>query len=81
MSTPMTYAVNTIPSTRRAPAQSKSWIQRAFDRLLSARHAQAERYLVDYLSALSDERLRELGYGDEEIRQIRVERRLPESVN
>lgn len=81
MSTPMTCAVNTIPSTRRASAQSKSWIQRAFDRLFAGRQAQAERYLVDYLSALSNERLAELGYSEEEIRQIRVERRLPQSAN
>jgi len=82
MSTPITYNVNTIPETRReTERKGTSWLQRVFDRLLAAREAQVERYLVDYLSSLSNERLADLGYTEEQIRQIRVERRLPDLPN
>lgn len=82
MSTPITYNVNTIPETRRGTDRKEpNWLQRVFDRLLAAREAQTERYLVDYLSALSNARLAELGYTEEQIRQIRVERQLPDLPN
>ncbi len=75
MSTPTTYTIADTPMSR---GKSNGLLQRMFDRLLAAREAQAHRYLVDYLSAMSDARLAELGYTDEQIRQIRMERRLPE---
>ncbi len=75
MSTPITYTIGNVPVSR---AKSKGLIQRLFDRLLAAREAQAHRYLVDYLSAMSDARLIELGYTASQIEQIKVERRLPE---
>lgn len=82
MSTQVAYGVDAIPETRTAAKpKSASLLQRVFDRLLAAREAQANRYLVDYLSALSDARLAELGYTDHQIRQIRSDRRLPETSN
>lgn len=82
MSTQIAYGVDAIPETRtEAKPKSAGWLQRVFDRLLAAREAQAHRYLVDYLSAMSDARLAELGYTEEQIRKIRAERRLPETSN
>lgn len=79
MSTQIAYGVDAVPETRtEAKPRSASWIQRVFDRLAASREAQANRYLVDYLSAMSDARLAELGYTDEQIYCIRNERRLPE---
>lgn len=77
MSTPITYSIDAIPRSKTESPSKPGWLRRAFDRLLAAREAQAHRYIVDYLSKLSNERLAELGYTDEQIRQIRVERRLP----
>jgi len=79
MSTQIAYGVDAIPEARsETKPRSASWVQRVFDRLAASREAQANRYLVDYLSAMSDERLAELGYTDAQIRCIRTERRLPE---
>lgn len=75
MSTPTTYTIADTPMSR---GKSNGLLQRLFDRLLAAREAQAHRYLVDCLSNMSDARLAALGYTDEQIRQIRIERRLPE---
>lgn len=77
MSTPITYGINAIPEARNK-ARSAGWLQRVFDRLAASREAQATRYLVDYLSTMSDARLAELGYTDVQIRYMRTERRLPE---
>lgn len=78
MSTPITYSIGNVPESR---TKSGGWVQRVFDRLLAARETQAHRYLVDYLAGLSDARLTDLGYTGEQIRQIRVERRLPERAS
>jgi hypothetical protein len=51
--------------------------QRALERFIEAREAQGRRRVLDYLITLSDERLAGLGYTDEQIRQIRFERKLP----
>lgn len=75
MSTPIAYGVDAVPEVR---TKSSGFLTRIFDRLTAAREAQAERYLVNYLSALSDSRLEELGYTDAQIREIRINRRLPE---
>jgi len=77
MSTEIAYDVHSIPQSTSEKARSAGWLQRVYNRLLAAREAQATRYLVNYLSGLSDSRLAELGYTDEQIRQIRKERRLP----
>lgn len=77
MSTPITYDINTVPESR---PKSRGLLARFLERLIAAREAQAKRYLVNYLSLMSDERLRDLGYSDQQIRELRVERRLPEKV-
>lgn len=78
MSTPITYTIDAVPRSRAEAPSKPGWLRRAFYGLLAAREAQAHRYIVDYLSRLSNERLAELGYTDEQIRLLRVEGRLPE---
>ena len=75
MSTPITYGVDAIPETR---AKSTGFLAGFFARLIASREAQAQRYLVNYLSSLSDERLQDLGYTDAQIRKLRIERQLPQ---
>ncbi|MFO7298280.1 MAG: hypothetical protein DIU57_007555 [Pseudomonadota bacterium] len=71
MSTEIAYDVRAIPQSTSEKGKSTGWLQRIYNRLLAAREAQATRYLLDYLSGLSDTRLAELGYTDEQIQQIR----------
>lgn len=79
MSTQIAYGVDAIPETRNeSKPKTAGWIERVFDRLAASRQAQANRYLVTYLSAMSDERLADLGYTDEQIRCIRTEGRMPD---
>ncbi len=66
-----TYGV-AVPDTTEG-----SWFKRAFDRMLAAGEAQGQRRVVNYLAMQSDRRLKEIGYTDAQIRQIRVDRILP----
>jgi len=77
MSTPITYDIGTLPRSRTETQSEKGWFRRALDRLMAARQAQAERLIVDSLNRMSDERLAEYGYTKDQIRMIRVDRRLP----
>ena len=75
MSTPIAYGLEAIPQTS---TKSAGWLKRAYDRLLAARERQATMYVVNYLAALTDNRLAEMGYTAEQIRAIRVDRKLPQ---
>lgn len=74
MSTPITYGMEAVPNTS---SRAAGRFQRALERFIEAREAQGRRRVLDYLITLSDERLAGLGYTDEQIRQIRFERKLP----
>lgn len=75
MSTPIAYDVHAVPESK---PRSPGFLARFFEGLTASREAEAKRYLVNYLSSLSDQRLRDLGYTDSQIRTIRFEHRLPE---
>jgi len=75
MSTPITYGMEAVPNPS---VRAAGRFQRALERFIEARAEQGRRRVLAYVSTLSDERLTELGYTDEQIRQIRVERKLPE---
>jgi len=74
MSTPITYGMDAVPNTS---ARATGRFKRALERFIDAREEQGRRRVLGYLAMLRDERLAELGYTDEQIRQIRIERRLP----
>ncbi len=57
--------------------EGSTWFKRAFDRMLAAGEAQGQRRVVNYLAMQSDRRLKEIGYTDAQIHQIRVDRILP----
>ncbi|MCL4766954.1 MAG: hypothetical protein KJZ80_12015 [Hyphomicrobiaceae bacterium] len=78
MSTPITYGMDAVPDTA---ARAAGRFQRALERFMAAREAQASRRVLDYLSALPDEQLAALGYTEAQIRQIRVEHRLPDRAD
>jgi hypothetical protein len=74
MSNPATtYGVAAVSDTARQP----NWLYRVFERLFRARELQAERLVVNYLAGLTNARLAEIGYTPAQIRQIRLERKLP----
>ena len=52
----------------------ESFVTRAYNRLIEARAAQAEKYINTYLHSQSDATLKTLGLSEEEIRRFRSER-------
>ncbi len=75
MSTPITYLMDAVPDNS---ARAASRFRHALERFIAAREAQGSRRVLHYLRTLTDDRLAALGFTDEQIRQIQVERRLPE---
>jgi hypothetical protein len=56
-----------------------SWLKRVFDAVVAARQAEAGRQVAGFLATQSDARLRDLGFTESQIREVRERGRLPVS--
>lgn len=68
--------------SRVTPAEaerSEGFFSRLFKGMAESREAQARRYVQAHLNGLSDLRLRELGFGQDEIDGIRASKPVPVS--
>jgi hypothetical protein len=56
-----------------------SWLKRVFDAIVAARQAEACRQVAGFLGTQSDARLKDLGFTEPQIREVREHGRLPVS--
>lgn len=59
--------------------KTPSFFGRLFKGVAAAREAQAKRYVQAHLNGLSDLRLKDLGFTEAEIREIRATKQIPAS--
>jgi hypothetical protein len=56
-----------------------SWLKRIFDAIVAARQAEARRQVAGFLATQNDARLKDLGFTEPQIREVRERGRLPVS--
>ena len=71
MATTTTPVGFTADTSRTEATTEKGFFGRFLDRIIEARMARAEREIQPYLARMSDDRLRDLGFGGEAIDKLR----------
>lgn len=71
MATTTTPVGFTADTSRSDVTTGKGFFGRFLDRIIEARMARAEREIQPYLARMSDDRLRDLGFGGEAIEKLR----------
>jgi hypothetical protein len=74
MSTHTTCSADFDPVEKRA-----GFFKRALEAVIAARQAEACRQIAGFLASQSDARLKDLGFTDAQIREVRQQGRLPVS--
>jgi uncharacterized protein YjiS (DUF1127 family) len=72
----------TVPGTHAdvgVAGKPFSWLRRVFGAVVAARQAEARRQVAGFLATQSDARLKDLGFNESQIREVRVHGRLPVS--
>lgn len=64
---------------RTEAERAPSFFARLFKGVAAAREAQAKRYVQAHLNGLSDSRLKDLGFSEVEIAEIRATKQIPAS--